>query len=151
MARLDEMDKYYERIEQALYDRSNNASTISRPSKPYVPQTAEEEVAWEARKTAICEEISQGATSGKTWILQDTGFVYVGDFPGGEFEYNLPLPRINDERIRKFLKAHGLELSNSVIWSLRQQVFGLADAEVKLKLKEFILARKRGGAANLRT
>lgn len=87
----------------------------------------------------IENEIKLGATSGKNWSIVDRQVEVEGEFT---FPLQVDIPRINDDRIAKYLHAHNVHFGQQEIRKLRAQLFDLSDVDAKNKLKEIIIEWK---------
>ena len=93
----------------------------------------------------IENEIQLGATSGNNWNIVGRQVEVDGEF---KFPLQVDIPRINDDRIAKYLHAHNVHLGQQEIRKLRAQLSSLSDVDAKNKLKQIIIEWKRGHSFN---
>lgn len=90
----------------------------------------------------IRDEIAEGAVCGPNWRYIEGRIRIAG---GAAIAWNEPLPRINEERIENYFKAHGLRISAEDLRQIRKKIFSYSDEDAKTELKRIIRERRLNG------
>ncbi|KZZ14537.1 hypothetical protein A3750_14280 [Oleiphilus sp. HI0079] len=143
MSRWDEFDRMQERVEEGIQKIKDNTERFNQVAG-YLSD--EQKKKWNLQKSSILDQIKDGKTFGDDWSLNGAWV----DLPGKRmFKVPDDLLRINEERVKAFLRAHKVHLTKSEIKDLTGMVFSMSDDEAKSRLKAIIIKYRTTGRLEL--